>query len=118
MQSAPPARAMSASPSRMPWAAVTIDCRPEPHRRFTVRAVDCSLMPLFRATTREMYMSTGSVWMTLPNTTWPTSSPFTWARCRASRATMAPRSLGEKSFRLPPKSPMAVRAPLTMTTSR
>ncbi len=93
-------------------------CRPDPHSRFSVSAGTCWPMPAFIAATRERYMSFGSVWITLPNTTWPTSSPLTPARFSASRVTWAPSSVGGTSFRLPPKSPMAVRAPLTTTTSR
>src|SRR4051812_47040412 len=63
-------------------------------------------------------MSFGSVWITLPNTTWPTSSPATSARDRASRTTCAPSSVGATSFNPPPKSPIAVRTPETTTTSR
>jgi hypothetical protein len=59
-------------------------------------------------------MSLASVWMTLPKTTCCTSSPDTPARDSASRVTLAPSSVGGRSFRLPPKSPIAVRAPETM----
>src|SRR5579872_4407667 len=65
-----------------------------------------------------MYMSLGSVWITLPNTTCPTSSPATDARDSASRTTCAPMSVGATSFKPPPKSPIAVRTPETTTTSR
>src|SRR5690242_21702589 len=75
-------------------------------------------MPAFIAATRARYMSFGSVWITLPNTTWPTSSPATPARASASRTTWAPSSVGATSFRPPPKSPIAVRTPETTTTSR
>ena len=69
------------------------------------------------AATRARYMSFGSVFTTWPNTTCPTASPGTFARDSTSATTFAPRSVGEKSFRLPPKSPIAVRTPLTTTTS-
>ena len=49
-----------------------------------------------------MYMSRGSVWITLPNTHWPTSFGSTFARLTASRTTRAAKSLGGMSFRLPP----------------
>ena len=70
MLSAPPPIVQSASPSRMYCAADTIACSPLPHRRLTVIApVSCGRPP-FTAHTREMYMSLGSVWITLPITTW------------------------------------------------
>src|SRR5882757_3413378 len=93
-------------------------CRPEPHKRLTVSAGACCATPPFNAATRARYISLGSVWITLPKTTWPTSSPDTFARDKTSRTTRAPRSVGLKSFSAPPKSPIAVRTPLTTTTSR
>ena len=42
---------------------------PVPHRRLTVTAGDSLGIPAFMPTTRAMYMSSGAVWMTLPNTT-------------------------------------------------
>jgi hypothetical protein len=57
--------------------------------------------PLIVAT-RDKYMSFGSVWITLPNTTWPTSSGATLARFTASRTTRAASSVGARSLRLPP----------------
>src|SRR6516164_6778841 len=56
--------------------------------------------------------------MMLPKTTWPTSPGSTPARLTASRTHRAARSLGGKSFKLPPNPPIAVRAPLRTTTSR
>ena len=117
MLSEPPPIAMSASPSMIVCAADTIACRPEPHRRFTVSAGVCCATPPLIAATRARYMSFGSVFTTCPNTTCPTASPDTFARDSTSATTFAPRSVGEKSFRLPPKSPIAVRTPLTTTTS-
>lgn len=117
MFSEPPAIATSASPSMIVCAADTIACRPEPHRRFTVSAGVCCATPPLTAATRARYMSFGSVFTTWPNTTWPTASPGTLARASTSPTTFAPRSVGEKSFRLPPKSPIAVRTALTTTTS-
>ena len=51
------------------WAADTIACNPEPHSRFNVSAGASFVTPAFIAATRAMYMSFGSVWITLPNTT-------------------------------------------------
>ena len=80
MLSAPPATAASVSPSRMYCDAVTIACMPLPHSRFSVSApVSCGRPPFTHAR-REMYMSFGSVWMTLPNTHWPTSFGSIFAR--------------------------------------
>ena len=80
MLSAPPATAASVSPSRMYCDAETIACMPLPHRRFTVNApVSCGRPPFTQAR-REMYMSFGSVWITLPITHWPTSFGSIFAR--------------------------------------
>ena len=102
----------------MVCAADTIACRPLPHRRFSVRHGVSLATPPFTAATRPRYMSLGSVLSTCPNTTWPTSEPCTAARFIASATTVAPSWVGGTSFRLPPKVPMAVRTPLTTTTSR
>src|SRR5690242_15403822 len=118
MLSAPPPTAMSASPSMMVCAAETIACSPEPHKRFSVSAGVSCATPAFIAATRARYISFGSVWITLPNTTCPTSTPATPARDNASRTTCAPSSVGATSFSPPPKSPIAVRTPETTTTSR
>src|SRR5271165_105413 len=118
MLSAPPPIAMSVSPSMMVCAADTIAWRPEPHSRFSVSAGVSFATPAPIAATRAKYMSFGSVWITLPNTTCPTSSPATPARDSASRTTWAPSSVGATSFSPPPKSPIAVRTPETTTTSR
>ena len=102
MLSVPPATAVSVSPSRMYCAADTIACMPLPHSRLTVNApVSCGRPPL-TAHSRDTYMSRASVWMTLPMTHWPTSLGSIFARATASRTTRAPRSLGARSFRLPP----------------
>src|SRR5215472_726028 len=118
MLSAPPATAMSVSPSMMVCAADTTACSPDPHNRFSVSTGASLATPAFIAATRARYMSFGSVWITLPNTTCPTSAPSMLARHIASRTTCAPRSVGATSFSPPPKSPMAVRTPETTTTSR
>ena len=112
MHSAPPATAASASPSRIAWAAETIACRPLPHSRLSVSAGVSTGSPPLTAATRARYMSCGSVWMTLPKTTWPTSAGSTPARATASRATGAARSVGGMSFETPPYLPIAVRTPL------
>ena len=102
MFSAPPAIATSVSPSRMLCAALITACRPEPHRRFSVRPGVSTPQPPSMAATRPMYMSRGSVLITWPKTTWPTSLPSTPARARASRVTSAASWVGGVSFRLPP----------------
>ena len=51
-------------------------------------------MPALMPTTRAMYMSPGSVWMTLPNTTWSTAPGSMPARSMAAEAAAAPRSDG------------------------
>ena len=116
--SAPPPMAMSASPNKMLWLALTMACRPEPHKRFTLKAGVPWPQPPPRAATRERYMSLGSVLTTWPKTTWPTSLPSTCARARDSRTTCEASSVGAMSLRLPPKVPIAVRTALTTTTSR
>jgi hypothetical protein len=63
--------------------------------------VSCGKPPFTQAS-REIYMSLGSVWMTLPNTHWPTSFGSIFARLTASLTTRAASSLGGMSFRLPP----------------
>src|ERR1700733_14442423 len=118
MLSAPPPTAMSVSPSMMVCAAETIACRPEPHSRFKVSAGVSFATPAFIAATRARYMSFGSVWITLPKTTCPTSSPATRARANASCPTCARSWVAPPPLRPPPKSPTAVRTPDTMTTSR
>jgi hypothetical protein len=55
-------------------------------------------IPAFIPTTRAMYMSAGSVWMTLPKTTWSTWSPSSPARSSAARAAVAPSSVGGTPF--------------------
>ena len=118
MFSAPPPMATAASPSKMLWLALMMACRPEPHRRLTLKAGVPSAQPPLMAATRDKYMSLGSVLTTWPNTTWPTSLPSTCARDSDSRTTWAARSVGAMSFKLPPNVPMAVRTALTTTTSR
>src|SRR5215204_2606812 len=100
------------------WAAETIACSPDPHSRFRVKAGVSTGRPPLIVATRDRYMSRVSVWITLPNTTCPTSAGSTPDRLTASRTTAAPRSAGGMSFRLPPYFPTAVRTPETTTTSR
>ena len=52
IDSAPPATATSASPVWIICAAVTIACRPLPHRRLTVSAGDSFGIPALIPTTR------------------------------------------------------------------
>src|ERR1051326_765432 len=118
MHSTPPATATSASPNMIVWAAETIACRPLPHSRFNVSAGVSTEQPPLMAATRERYISLASVWMTLQKTTWPTSAGSRAARLTDSRTTVAAKSVGERSLRLPPYLPIAVRAALTITTSR
>ena len=66
---------------------------------------------------REMYMSRGSVVRIWPKTERPKAAGSTLLRATASRVTAATSSLGVVSFRLPPKVPMAVRAPATRKMS-
>src|SRR5215211_2528513 len=118
IDSAPPARATSTSPSITSRAADTIACRPDPQSRLRVKAGVSTGRPPFTEATRDRYMSRVSVWITLPNTTCPTSAGSTPERRTASRTTAAPRSAGGMSLRLPPYFPTAVRTPETTTTSR
>ena len=82
--------------------ALTIACMPLPHSRFSVSEPVVTGSPPLTQATREMYMSFGSVWMTLPKMHWPTSFGSTFARATASLTTRAASSVGAKSFRLPP----------------
>src|SRR5215217_733554 len=118
IDSAPPPRATSVSPSMTSWAAETIACSPDPHSRLRVKAGVSTGRPPFTEATRDRYMSRVSVWMTLPNTVCPTSAGSTPDRLTASRTTAAPRSAGGMSLRLPPYFPTAVRTPERTTTSR
>ena len=99
IDSAPPASATSTSPVWIACAAETIACTPVPQRRLTVNAGVSFGMPAFIPTTRAMYMSAGSVWITLPNTTWSTWSGSMPARSMAALAAVAPRSVGGTSLR-------------------
>ena len=118
MLSAPPATATSASPSMTICAADTIAWSPEPQSRLRVKAGVSTGRPPLIAATRDRYMSWTSVWMTWPNTACPTSAGSMPARVTASRTTVAARSVGGWSFRLPPYLPIAVRTALRTTTSR
>ena len=117
IDSAPPATATWQSPSMIACAAETIACIPLPHSRFTVSAGVSWFRPPFRAATREMYMSRTSVWITLPNTTCPTSSAVTPARLTTSRTTLAARSQGGTEARPPPYLPIGVRTADRTNTS-
>ena len=83
-------------------AALTIACRPLPHSRLRVSAPLVTGSPPWIAATRARYMSFGSVWITPPNTHWPTAAGSTFVRESASRTTVAARSVGAKSLSVPP----------------
>jgi hypothetical protein len=117
MLSAPPASAKLASPSISACAAETMACAPDPHRRFTFIAGAASGTPASMAATRLRYMSRGSVLMTWPKTVVPIRPASTPARASAALATWVASSMGETPARLPPKPPMAVRAPERITMS-
>ena len=102
MLSAPPATAVVQSPSRMCCAAETMACKPEPHRRFTVRAGVPTGTPASTAATRERYMSRASPWITLPITTCPTLAGSAFALASASRMAIAPSLVGGTSLNAPP----------------
>ena len=110
MHSAPPARAISASPSISAWTAETMACAPDPHSRFTFIAGVVSGIPACIAITRDRYMSRGSVLITWPMTTCPIWPPSTPARDKAARAAWVAISIGGNPASAPPKLPMAVRA--------
>ena len=118
MLSAPPASAKSASPSASACTQETIACAPEPQSRLTFIAGALSGTPASIAATRLRYMSRGSVLMTWPKTTWPIWPPSTPERSSASRAApCAASAIGGMAARLPPKVPIAVRAPSRITMS-
>src|SRR5215813_12960207 len=118
IDSEPPATATSQSPSAIACAADTIACSPVPHSRFSVNAGVPTGRPPFTDATRDRYMSRTSVWITLPNTVWPTPDGSTPARLTASRSTVAARSQGGTAARPPPYLPIAVRVPDSTRTSR
>jgi hypothetical protein len=102
MLSAPAPIATSMSPSRMCCEAETMACRPEPHRRFTVRQGVPTGMPASTAATREMYMSRASPCTTLPSTTWPTVAGSILARATASLIAIVPSWVAGTSFSAAP----------------
>ena len=102
MLSAPPATATSQSPSIRCCTAETIACRPEPHRRLTVRQGVPTGSPASIAATRDRYMSRASPWITLPITTWPTLAGSIFARATASLMAIEPSLVAGKSFRVMP----------------
>src|SRR5436190_21497727 len=116
IDSAPPASATSTSPDWIACVADTIACTPVPQSRLTVNAGVSFGMPAFIPTTRAMYMSAGSVWMTLPNTTWSIWSGSRPARSMAALAAVAPRSVGGTCLSDFSYEPIAVRAAEEMTT--
>src|SRR5215813_3032772 len=118
IDSDPPATATSQSLSLIACAADTIACSPVPHSRFSVNAGVSTPSPPSIAATRARYMSLTSVWITLPNITWPTSDGSTPARPTASRTTVAARSQGGTAARPPPYLPIGVRVPDSTKTSR
>src|SRR5215468_9642753 len=118
IDSEPPATATSQSPSLIACAADTIACSPVPHSRFSVNAGVSTPSPPLTPATRARYMSRTSVWITLPNITWPTSDGSTPARLTASRTTVEARSQGGTAARPPPYLPIGVRVPDSTKTSR
>ena len=117
MLSAPPASAKSASPRLSACTQETIAWAPEPQSRLTFIAGALSGTPASIAATRLRYMSRGSVLITWPKTTWPIWPPSTPERASASRAAVAASAIGGMAARLPPKVPIAVRAPSRITMS-
>ena len=102
MLSAPPATAVVQSPSRMCCAAETMACKPEPHKRFTVRQGVPTAMPASSAATRDRYMSRASPWITLPITTCPTPAGSSFARDKTSLIAIEPSLVGGTSLNAPP----------------
>ena len=117
MLSAPPASAKSASPIASAWTQETIAWAPEPQRRFTFIAGALSGTPASIAAARLRYMSRGSVLITWPKTTCPICPPSTPERSSAAFAAAAASLMGGVPARLPPKVPIAVRAPSRITMS-
>src|SRR3990172_8052070 len=89
---------------------------PEPQMRLTLRALTELGRPARRAARRAAWVSS-SVWPTQPMITWSTWSGFTPALSRAAFMTTLPRSTAGTSTKLPPKRPMGVLAPETITVS-
>src|SRR6202161_1361446 len=117
IDSAPPATAVSVSPSMMAWAAEMMACSPLPQSRLTVSPGVLAGSPPLMAATRPRYMSLASVWITLPKTALPTSAGSTSARATESRTTAAARSQGGTVERPPPNLPIPVRTPDRIITS-
>ncbi len=110
--------ATSQSPSAIACAADTMACRPEPHRRLTLKAGVSTGQPASMAATRERYASFVSVGITLPITTWPTASAAMPLRSMAARTAVVASWVLGMSLSEPPKVPMAVRAMEAMRMSR
>ena len=107
MLSQPPATMTEASPTSTWFAAVTMACRPEPHKRLTFIAVELAGMPAASAQRRALYAS-GPTCPTWPITTSSTSSATTPARSSAAEIATPPRALASTSFNAPPKRPTGV----------
>eukprot|EP01137_Pigoraptor_chileana_P003279 Opistho-2@43240 len=114
MFSVPAARTTEASPARISWAPLITLWKPDPHRRFTVRAVEGMPTPLRSPTWRERYAASEEVCATLPTMTESTMSGRIFAEAKAALDASTARSVAVRCFSLPPNVPKAVRLAATM----
>src|SRR3990172_9057487 len=116
MLSIPPATTISLAPAAMAMPAKATAFSPEPHTLLTVKEGTAIGIPACTAHWRAGF-SPRPACSAFPMITSSTDSGPSPARFSASRTTIAPRSVAENSFRLPPNVPMAVLTAPTMTTS-
>src|SRR5579885_1921567 len=119
MDSAPPARMISALPARMRSAAMAMDCRPELQKRLMVTPGTRSGSPARRAAQRAMLLPDSPSGMAQPRITSSMSSCGTCGySSRRRRITAAARSSG-RAWRKVPRGalPTAVRRQSMITAS-
>ena len=118
IDSTPPATNASPSPTMMAWAALLMACRPEPHRRLTVRPPASTGSPASRPAMRATLRLSSPAWLAHPRMTSSTRSGGRPDRSTAARMTSAARSSGRTRDRAPPYRPTGVRTALTSHASR
>ena len=114
MDSTPPATIKSASPAMTACAASATAFKPDPHTLLTVNEGTASGIPAAMAACRAGFMPPPAC-STLPIMTSSMSALSMPLRWIAPSMTTRPSSLAGTSLSAPPKAPMAVRTPLTIT---
>ena len=109
MLSTPPAMNTSPSPHRMACPALTTDCSPEPHSRFTVCPATSTGRPARREDMRATLRLSSPAWFVQPITTSSTRSVGTPVRRTSSAMAVARRSSGRTRASAPPCRPTGVR---------